>query len=160
VAGARPVNAPVELPPPARAVGTYEMAVRTGSLLFVSGHGAFDDGQPLHTGRLGESLTTEQGAQAAEAVMLGLLATVQHELGDLDRVARVVKVVVFVSSTPSYAEQHLVANGATDLLVRVLGERRGRPARSAIGVAALPLGFAVEIEAVVEIRAQAGSSRD
>lgn len=139
------------LPPPARAVGTYAMTVRTGGLLFVSGHGAFEDGRPIHTGRLGESLTTDQGARAAEAVTLGLLATMQDELGDLQRVGRVVKVVVFVSSTPAFTEQHIVANGATDLLVRVFGENRGRPARSAIGVAGLPLGFAVEIEAIVEI---------
>src|SRR5688572_18072401 len=109
---------PVALPPPARAVGTYAMAVRSGSPLYVSGHGAFEDGKPIHAGRLGKSLTTEEDARAAEAVMLGLLAT--------------------------------------DLLVRVLGESRGRPARSAIGVAALPLGFAVEIEAIVEIKAQGG----
>ena len=131
-------------------VGSYVMAVRTGDLLFLSGHGAFEDGRPVHTGRLGETMTTEQGARAAEAVMLNLLATVRAELGDLSRVARVVKVVVFVSSTPHFTEQHLVANGATDLLVRVFGPA-GRPARSAIGVASLPLGFAVEVEAVVEI---------
>lgn len=139
------------LPAPARAVGTYAMAVRSGRLLWVSGHGAFEDGEPVHRGRLGEDLTTEQGAQAAAAVMRGLLATVRAELGDLAQVARIVKVVVLVSSTPSFHEQHLVADGATDLLVRVLGEARGRPARSAVGVAALPLGFAVEIEAVVEV---------
>jgi enamine deaminase RidA (YjgF/YER057c/UK114 family) len=142
----------VSLPDPHPAVGTYVMAVRTGSLLFVSGHGAFSDGAPLHTGRLGESLTTEQGKQAAEAVMRNLLATVRAELGDLDRVVRVVKVVVFVSSTPQFTEQHVVANGATDLLVEVFGDAVGRPARSSIGVAVLPLGFAVEIEAVVEVR--------
>lgn len=140
------------LPPPARAVGTYAMAVRTGGLLFVSGHGAFEDGRPIHTGRLGETLTTEQGARAAEAVMLGLLATAQDELGDLERVQQVVKVVVFVNSTPAFTEQHVVANGATDLLARVLGTQRGRPARSAIGVAALPLGFAVEVEAILQIK--------
>lgn len=138
------------LPPPARAVGTYTMAVRTGGLLYLSGHGAFEDGRPIHTGRLGESLTTEQGTRAAEAVMLGLLATLQDELGHLDRVERIIKIVVFVNSTPTFTEQHVVANGATDLLVRVFGEHRGRPARSAIGVAALPLGFAVEIEAIVQ----------
>ena len=82
--------------------------------------------------------------------MLNLLATLRQELGDLDRVARFVKLVVFVNSTPDYAEHHLVANGATDLLTRVFGESIGKPARSAVGVAALPLGFAVEIEAVVE----------
>ena len=140
----------LSLPDPHSPVGSYVMAVRTGSLLFVSGHGAFSDGAPIHTGRLGESLTTEQGKHAAETVMRNLLATVRDELGDLGHVARVVKVVVFVSSTPEFAEQHLVANGATDLLVTVFGEI-GRPARSAMGVASLPLGFAVEIEAVVEV---------
>jgi len=82
--------------------------------------------------------------------MLNLLATVKTELGDLSRVARFVKVVVFVSSAPHFTEQHVVANGATDLLVRIFGGRIGRPARSAVGVARLPLGFAVEIEAIVE----------
>jgi enamine deaminase RidA (YjgF/YER057c/UK114 family) len=129
------------------AVGTYVMAARTGSLLFVSGHGAFDGGRPIHTGRLGEQLSTADGTVAAEAV----LATVKAEVGDLSRVARFVKVVVFVNSAPNFVEQHLVANGATDLLVRAFGDRIGRPARSAVGVAALPLGFAVEIEAVVEV---------
>jgi enamine deaminase RidA (YjgF/YER057c/UK114 family) len=138
------------LPAPNVPVGGYVMAVRTGDLLFLSGHGAFEDGHPVHTGRLGDTMTAEQGARAAEAVMLNLLATVRAELGDLSRVARVVKVVVFVSSTPEFTEQHLVANGATDLLARVFGPAAG-PARSAIGVASLPLGFAVEIEAVLEI---------
>lgn len=138
------------LPTPNVPVGSYSMAVRTGNLLFLSGHGAFEDGRPMHTGRLGETMTTEQGARAAEAVMLNLLATVRAELGDLSRVARVIKVVAFVNSTPDFTEQHLVANGATDLLVKAFGSA-GQPARSAIGTASLPLNFAVEIEAVVEI---------
>lgn len=132
-------------------VGTYVMATRTGSLLFVSGHGAFDDGHPIHTGRLGDDLSTEEGMEAARTVMLNLLATVKAELDDLSRVRRWVKVVVFVSSTPDFAEQHRVANGATQVLDDVFGEHVGRPSRSAIGVAALPLGFAVEIEAVLEV---------
>ncbi len=138
------------LPAPNVPVGSYAMAVRTGDLLFVSGHGAFEDGHPVHTGRLGKTMTTEQGARAAEAVMLNLLASVRAELGDLSRVQKVVKVVVFVNSAPDFTEQHLVANGATDLLARVFGAA-GRSARSAVGVVSLPLGFAVEIEAVVEI---------
>ena len=133
-------------------VGGYVMALRSGNLLFVSGHGSFENGEPCHLGRLGDSMTTEEGARAAEVVILNLLATLHHELGDLDRIVRFAKLVVFVSSSPDYSEQHLVANGATDLLVRVFGESVGKPARSAVGVAALPLGFAVEIEAVVEIR--------
>jgi enamine deaminase RidA (YjgF/YER057c/UK114 family) len=138
------------LPDPNVPVGSYLMSVRTGDLVYLSGHGAFEDGLPVQTGRLGESMTTEQGVRAADAVMLNLLATIRSELGDLSRIARVVKVVVFVNSAPGFTEQHVVANGATDLLATVLGER-GRAARSAIGVAALPLGFAVEIEAVVEV---------
>jgi enamine deaminase RidA (YjgF/YER057c/UK114 family) len=141
----------VVLPTPHPAVGTYAMTARTGSLLFLSGHGAFDDDGPIHTGRLGEDLSTAEGAAAAEAVMLNLLATVKAEVGDLSRIAHFVKVVVFVNSAPHFHEHHLVANGATDLLVRAFGDRIGRPARSAVGVAALPLGFAVEIEAVVEV---------
>jgi enamine deaminase RidA (YjgF/YER057c/UK114 family) len=143
----------ITLPEVNRPVGGYTMAVRAGDLLFLSGHGAFEAGVPTGLGRLGESLTTDQGGRIAEAVMRNLLATVRDQLGDLDRVARVVKVVVFVNSTPDFDEQHLVANGATDLLVDVFGEEIGKPARSAIGVASLPLGFAVEIEAVVEVRA-------
>jgi enamine deaminase RidA (YjgF/YER057c/UK114 family) len=138
------------LPDPNVPVGSYLMSVRTGDLVYLSGHGAFEDGLPVQTGRLGESMTTEQGVRAAEAVMLNLLATIRSELGDLSRIAKVVKVVVFVNSAPGFTEQHVVANGATDLLATVLGEK-GRAARSAIGVAALPLGFAVEIEAVVEV---------
>jgi enamine deaminase RidA (YjgF/YER057c/UK114 family) len=133
-------------------VGGYVMAVRSGDLLFLSGHGPFEDGEARHLGRLGDSMTTAEGARAAEVVILNLLATLDQELGDLDRIVRFVKLVVFVSSTPEYAEQHLVANGATDLLARVFGDRIGTPARSAVGVASLPLGFSVEIEAVVEIR--------
>ncbi|HVK26574.1 MAG TPA: RidA family protein [Actinokineospora sp.] len=138
------------LPAPNAPVGGYLMAVRDGDLLFLSGHGAFDDGRPVHVGRLGETMTTAQGMRAADAVTRSLLATVRAELGDLSKVDRVLKVVVFVNSTPDFTEQHLVADGATDLLVTVFGEA-GRPARSAIGVAALPLGFAVEIEAVIRI---------
>jgi enamine deaminase RidA (YjgF/YER057c/UK114 family) len=139
------------LPTPNAPVGSYMMATQAGSLLFVSGHGAFRDGRPVHLGRLGADVSTAQGAAIAEVVMLNLLATVKAELTDLSRVARWLKVVVFVNSTRDFSEQHLVADGATRLLVRVFGERIGRPARSAVGVAALPLGFAVEIEAVLEV---------
>ena len=138
------------LPAPHVPVGNYAMAVRTGSLLFLSGHGAFDGGKPVHTGRLGENLSSEDGRLAAEAAMASLLATTSAELGSLSAVARVLKVVVFVNSTSDFTEQHLVANGATDLLVHAFGTANGRPARSAVGVAALPLGFAVELEAIIQ----------
>lgn len=143
-------RAGLALPEVNRPVANYVMSVRTGPLLFVSGHGAFVEGRPVHTGRLGEDLAVEDGRLAAQAVMLNLLATVRAELGSLSAVVRFLKVVVFVSSTPDFTAQHLVADGATDLLVRAFGDEVGRPARSAVGVAALPLGFAVEIEAVVE----------
>jgi enamine deaminase RidA (YjgF/YER057c/UK114 family) len=145
------MRADLELPAANTPVGSYVMAVRAGELMHVAGHGAFEDGRPVHLGRLGETMTTEQGAAAAAAVTRNLLATVLKELGDLARVERVVKVVVYVSSTPGFTEQHLVANGATDLLAEVFGPA-GVPARSAIGVAALPLGFAVEVEAVLLVR--------
>ena len=93
-------RAGVLLPMRHPAVGTYVMAARSGSLLFVSGHGAFNGGRPIHTGRLGEELSTAEGTAAAEAVMMNLLATVKAEVGDLSRVARFVKVVVFVNSAP------------------------------------------------------------
>jgi enamine deaminase RidA (YjgF/YER057c/UK114 family) len=143
-------RAGIALPEANKPVANYLMAVRTGSVLFLSGHGAFVDGRPVHTGRLGEDLSTADGRRAAEAVMLNLLATVRAELGSLSAVTRFVKLVVFVNSTPDFTEQHLVADGATDLLARAFGAAGARTARSAVGVAALPLGFAVEIEAVVE----------
>lgn len=140
----------LSLPVPHLPVGTYRMVRRDGDTLHVSGHGAFEDGVPAHIGRLGETLATAEGAAAARAVMLHLLASVAAEVGDLSQVS-FLKVVVLVSSTPDFTEQHLVADGATDLLVDALGEARGTPARTAIGVAALPLGFAVEIEALARV---------
>lgn len=133
------------------AVATYVMTARTGSLLFVSGHGDFADGKPAHTGKVGASVSVHEGQRAAEAVMLNLLGTVKAELKDLSRVARFLKLVVFVNAASDFTEHHLVANGATDLLVEAFGEA-GLPTRSAVGVASLPLDFSVEIEAVVEVR--------
>ncbi len=132
-------------------VANYAATVRTGSLLVVSGHGAFVDGKPAHTGKVGAEVTVADGQKAAEAVMLNLLGTLKAELGDLSRISRFVKLLVFVNSTPEFAEHHLVANGATDLLVKVFGDV-GRPTRSAVGMASLPFNFAVELEAMVELR--------
>lgn len=147
------------LPDPAVAVGSYAMYVRTGPWLQLAGHGAFDRGRPTHLGRVGRELSTEEGAIAARDAMLGLLATVRGELGSLSAVARFVRVAVYVRSAPGFAEQHLVANGATDLLVRVFGDAIGSPARTALGVAELPLGFAVELDAVVEVRGGGSGER-
>ena len=131
-------------------VATYDLATRVGPLLYLSGHGPFVDGRPWHLGTLGTDVSVADGAAAAQVTMLNILRTIHDATGDLDRIERFVKLTVFVASAPSFAEQHLVANGATDLLVSVFGDR-GRPTRSAIGVAALPLGFCVEIEGVVEV---------
>ena len=124
--------------------------VRTGNLVFVSGHIARKDGGPWR-GRLGEDLTTADGAAAARATALDLLSTLARAAdGDLDRVARIVKLLVLVSSTPSFTEQPLVANGASQLLVDLFGDR-GAHARSAFGVTQLPLGACVEIELIAEL---------
>lgn len=138
------------LPPPHPLVGTFALITRHADVLHVSGHGAFADGEPIHRGKLGADLTTAEGKEAARAVMLSLLSTVRDHLGGLDRVARVLKAVIFVNSTPGFTEHHLVANGATEVLALAFGTER-LPARSAIGVSSLPLGFAVEIEATVQI---------
>jgi enamine deaminase RidA (YjgF/YER057c/UK114 family) len=136
-----------EVAPPAAAFVPF---VRTGALVFLSGHIARRDGKPW-TGRLGDDLTTADGQAAARAVAVDLLATLQLAAGgDLERVARIVKLLVLVSSAPSFTEQHLVANGASQLFVDVFGER-GAHARSAFGAAQLPLGACVEIELVAEL---------
>ena len=123
----------LELPVASSPVGSYRMVRRVGKLLWVSGHGAFVDGVPVHTGKLGDTLTTELGAVAARDVMLHLLATAKAELGDLSHIAAFAKVVVLVNSTPSYTEQHLVANGATDFSSRC-------SVRKSVGRRGLPLG--------------------
>lgn len=123
--------------------GKFVPSVQTGNLVFVSGHIAKRGGEPW-VGRLGQTMTTAEGQQAARAVAEDLLAT----LGDLSRIRRIVKVMVLVNSTPDFTEQHLVANGASELLI----ERVSEHARSAFGVAQLPYGVCVEIDLVAEIR--------
>lgn len=131
-------------------VAAFVPFVRTGNLVFVSGHIARKDGGPWR-GRLGEDLTTADGAAAARATALDLIATLERAAdGDLERVARIVKLLVLVSSTPAFTEQPLVANGASQLLIDLFGDR-GRHARSAFGVTQLPLGACVEIELVAEL---------
>lgn len=130
-------------------VANYVPAVRTGNLVFLSGHGPFQDGQ-LIRGKLGDDLDVDAGYQAARAVMVQLLASLRAEIGSLDRVSRVVKLLCMVNCTPDFLEHPGVANGASDLLVELFGET-GRHARSAVGMQSLPLGMAVEIEMIVEI---------
>ncbi len=139
------------LPEPAAPVASYQPAVAAGGLLHLSGQLPFRDGKVV-TGRLGEDLTLEDGHAAAQLCGLMVVAQVKAALGgDLSRVERVVKLGVFVNSTPAFTDQPKVANGASDLMAALFGEA-GRHARSAVGVAALPLGAAVEVDAIVQIR--------
>lgn len=139
----------IVLPKAATPVAAFVMAVQTGNLLFVSGHIARKDGKPW-VGQLGKDLTTEEGKAAARGIAIDVLATLHGQLGDLDRVRRIVKLLCLINSVPSFTEQHLVANGCSELLLEVFGER-GRHARSAFGVAQIPLGACVEIELIAEV---------
>ncbi|UCE87079.1 MAG: RidA family protein [Deltaproteobacteria bacterium] len=131
-------------------LANYVGAVTTGNLVFLSGHGPLESGGGLVTGRLGEDLSVEQGAAAARRTAVALLATLKSEVGDLDRVGRIVKLLCMVNCTPDFAKHSAVADGASNLLVEVFGER-GRHARSAVGVASLPFQMAVEIELIAEL---------
>ena len=135
-----------ELTPP---VAAFVPFLRTGNLLFLSGHIAKNDGKPW-VGQLGGNLTTEQGKKAARGVAIDLMGTLHAAVGDLNRIKRIVKLMVLVNSTPAFTEQHMVANGASELFGEVFGEI-GKHVRSACGVAQLPFGSCVEIELVVEL---------
>ncbi|OCC24258.1 hypothetical protein MB02_06515 [Croceicoccus estronivorus] len=140
----------IVLPEPAAPVAAYVPVVVHGGLAHVSGQLPFIDGQ-LVTGRLGEDVSLEQGTAAARACGLMILAQVKAALGSLDRVERVVKLGAFVNSTGAFTDQPKVANGASELMAEVFGDI-GRHARSAVGVPVLPLGAAVEVDAVLAIR--------
>jgi enamine deaminase RidA (YjgF/YER057c/UK114 family) len=141
----------ISLPAVATPAAAYVPFVRSGALVFLSGHIAKRDGKPW-VGQLGKDLQTADGQQAARAVAVDLLGTLQAAAGgDLERVKRIVKVMSLVNSTADFTEQHLVTNGASELLVAVLGAERGAHARSAFGVAQIPLGACVEIELIAEI---------
>ena len=142
----------LELPQPPTAVANYVGIVVVDQLAFLAGHGPVKDGGFPYTGKLGSDVDIEAGQRAAELVMLNILATLKAEIGELDRVARVVKLLVMVNSDPAFTEQPAVANGASDLLVAIFGEDRGRHARSAVGMVALPLDISVEIEGVFALR--------
>jgi enamine deaminase RidA (YjgF/YER057c/UK114 family) len=140
----------ITLPPLAAPVAAFVPYVRSGNLLYLSGHIAKSDGKPW-VGKLGHELTTEQGKNAARAVAIDLLGTLHGALGDLEKVQRIVKLMVLVNSEPSFTEQHLVANGASELLVEILGDK-GKHARAAFGVSQVPFGCCVEIELIAEIQ--------
>jgi enamine deaminase RidA (YjgF/YER057c/UK114 family) len=138
------------LPPVATPAAAYVPFVQTGALVFLSGHIAKQHGKAW-VGQLGLTMTTEQGQAAARAVAVDLLGTLQAAAGDLARVKRIVKVMSLVNSTSSYTDQHLVTNGCSQLLAEVFGPTVGAHARSAFGVAQLPMGACVEIEMIAEL---------
>ena len=139
----------ITLPPVATPAAAYVPFVRSGNLVFLSGHIARRDGKPW-VGQLGREIDTATGQQAARAVAIDLLGTLHAAIGDLNRVTRVVKVMSLVNSTPGFTEQHLVTNGCSELLAEVFGDK-GAHARSAFCVAQIPLGACVEIELVAEV---------
>ena len=140
----------ISLPQPLAPVANYVPFVISGKQVFVSGQVPIVDGKPVHLGTCGDSISTEDAARAARVCAINLLAQARAAAGDLDNIARVVKLVGFVSSAPGFTEQPKVVNGASDLMVEVFADK-GRHARSAVGVAALPLGVSVEVEAVFEL---------
>jgi len=140
----------IELPPAVTPVANYLPAAGAGNLVFLSGHGPFNEDGTLITGKVGVDLTVEQGYQAARRVGIGLLGSLKAEIGDLDRVKRVLKLLGMVNCGPEFADQPKVINGASDLLVEVFNEK-GKHARSAVGMNALPMNIAVEIEMIVEV---------
>ena len=139
----------IALPPVATPAAAYVPFVRSGNLIFISGHVARRDGKAW-VGQLGRDMVTATGKHAARAIAIDLLGTLQAAIGDLDKVERIVKVMSLVNSTTDFTEQHLVTNGCSELLAEVFGDK-GAHARSAFGVAQIPLGACVEIEMIVQV---------
>jgi enamine deaminase RidA (YjgF/YER057c/UK114 family) len=144
-------EAGIELISPSAPVANYVKAVRVGNTIYLSGHGPDKPGGGLVTGKLGSDLAIEQGQEAARLVGISLLSTLKGEIGDLNKVKRVVKVTGFVNAVPSFEKHPQVMNGFSDLMVQVFGER-GKHARSSVGVGSLPSNIPVEIEMIVEVR--------
>ena len=139
----------IQLPPVAVPAAAYVPFVQTGKLFFLSGHIAKKDGKPW-VGQLGRTMQTVEGKEAARAVAIDLLGTLHAAVGDLNKIQRIVKVMSLVNSTPDFVEHHLVTNGCSELIGQIFGEK-GAHARSAFGVAQLPMGACVEIELVAEL---------
>ena len=140
----------ITLPPLPGSAGNYVSSVRTGNLLYLSGKGPHGGSGPMPSGKVGREFTTEEGYKHARTVGLVLIATMQHDLGSLDKVKRIVKVLGMVNADPEFGEHPKVINGCSDLFVEVFGEK-GRHARSAVGMGSLPNGIPVEIEVIVEV---------
>jgi enamine deaminase RidA (YjgF/YER057c/UK114 family) len=140
----------IDLPPAITPVANYVPAAKTGNLVFLSGHGPVKEDGTLITGKVGADLTVEQGYETARLIAIGLLGTLKADIGDLDGIKRIVKLLGFVNCTSEFTDQPKVINGASDFLVEVFGQK-GKHARSAVGTNALPFNIAVEIEMIVEI---------
>ncbi len=141
----------LKLPKPPKPVGTYVPTVRVGNLIYTSGQGPSVEGELRHKGKIGKDLTLEQGYEAARLAALNCLSAVKAEIGDLDKVERVIKVTGFVNSADGFNKQPQVMNGATELLVKLF-EQEGYPARTSIGVNELPNDIAVEVEMIVQVK--------
>ena len=139
----------IVLPPVSTPAAAYVPFVQTGNLIFISGHIARQDGKPW-VGQLGRNIFTEEGKRAARAIAVDLIGTLHAAVGDLNRVKRIVKLMSLVNSTPDFTEQHLVTNGASELIGQICGDK-GAHARSAFGVAQIPMGACVEIEMIAEV---------
>ncbi len=140
----------IQLPAPPKPVATYIPAVQAGDLLFLSGMIPFQDGKLVSAGKVGRDLTVDQGVEAARVALLNALAVIRHELGTLDRVRQVVRLVGYVASAEGFVQQPAVMNGASDLLVAIFGEK-GKHARVALGAAELPLNAPVELEMILQV---------
>lgn len=140
----------ITLPPVAAPAAAYVPFVQTGNLVFLSGHLAKQDGK-VWVGQFGKTMSAEEGKAAARAIAIDLMGTLHAAVGDLNRVKRIVKLMSLVNSTGDFTEQHLVTNGASELIGEVFGPEKGAHARSAFGVAQIPLGACVEIEMIAEV---------
>ncbi len=140
----------IELPPVSVPAAAYVPFVQTGKLVFLSGHVAKKDGKPW-VGKLGENVDTAEGKLAARAVAVDLMGTLHAAVGDLNKISRIVKLMSLVNSTGTFTEQHIVTNGASELFAEVFGPEKGAHARSAFGVAQIPMGCCVEIELIAEL---------
>lgn len=145
------IDKQITIPPPNRPIANYVTSVRVGNMLYLSGHGACGSYSPVDTGKLGKTLTVEQGYQAARNVGLCMLATLKAAVGDLNKIKRIVRVMGMVNSTPEFRDHPKVMNGFSDLMVEVFGEN-GKHVRAAVGMNSLPNGIAVEVEMWVELK--------
>lgn len=144
----------LELPPPGKSIGVYQLVVVAGGLAYLSGHGPVGADGTAICGRVGDTLTKEEGYEAARRTGLRMLATLRERFGSLDVIRRLIKTTGFVNSAPEFKDHPAVINGFSELMREVFGPESGIAARSAMGVASLPAGWAVEIEAIFELEAQ------